>query len=155
MTRPSFPSKRDAWLTVVLWSAVVACVGGGLVDLASGGLVDLASGGPPLVKALGLVVPLAVAALILWVLYGTSYTFAGPVLDIRSGPFRFQVALGEIDSVVPSRNPLSGPACSLDRLLIRYGHRQILVSPEDRAGFLDALTSRAPQLVRDRDHLLR
>ena len=77
------------------------------------------------------------------------------MLDIRSGPFRFRVPLGEVISVEPSRNPLSSPACSLDRLLIRYGRRQIMVSPKDRLAFLDALARRGSQLVRDGDRVIK
>jgi hypothetical protein len=142
-----FPSKRDTWLSVVLWAAVIACV--------AGGAATAAEQPDALIKAVVFAVPAAVAALVLWVLYGTSYTFSGQVLDIRSGPFRFRVPLHEILSVDPSRNPLSAPACSLDRLHIRYGHRQILVSPQDRSGFLDALVARGTGLVRDGDRVVK
>ena len=55
--------------------------------------------------------------------------------------------LAAIASVEPTRNPLSSPACSLGRLRIRYGAKQIMISPLDRVGFLRALAARAPQLA--------
>ena len=58
------------------------------------------------------------------------------------------VPLGEIESVTPSRNPLSSPACSLDRLHVRYrgSKRGVLISPDDKAGFLHELVMRCPDL---------
>ena len=56
----------------------------------------------------------------LWILYGTAYTITSDRVQARSGPFRFQIPLLEIDSVEPSHSPFSSPACSLDRLDIRY-----------------------------------
>lgn len=142
-----FPSKRDTWLSVVLWVAATACVAAGVFNLTG------AAG--TIVKAVVLIVLSGAAALMLWVLYGTNYWLSGEMLDIRSGPFRFCVPLGEVISVEPSRNPLSSPACSLDRLLIRYGRKQIMVSPKDRLEFLDALATRGSQLVRDGDRIIK
>jgi hypothetical protein len=96
-------------------------------------------------------------ALMFWTLYGTNYRLLGDQLLIRSGPFRFRVPLAEITSVAPSRNPTSSPACSLDRLEIRYrGDRaRILISPVDQAGFLEALARHCRQLVPCGGGLLR
>jgi hypothetical protein len=80
------------------------------------------------------------------VLYAVDYTLEGDALRIRASFFRWRVPLAAIDSVEPTRNPLSSPACSLDRLLIRYGARRIMISPEDKTVFLRALAARAPQL---------
>ena len=144
--RTRFPSKRDAWLTVVLWIAAATCLASGIAVVAA----------EPGVGTIILLMLLAdVAALMFWILYGTTYTFAGDLLDIRSGPFRFKVPLADVVSVEPTRNPLSSPACSLDRLLIRYGTRRIMVSPKDRSAFLDALARRGPRLARAGDRLVR
>lgn len=131
-----FVSKRDAWLVAVLWAA-------SLVDFAVAVWVLLGLEGAP-----ALVVPLLLAAAVfqLHLLYTTHYTLEGAELAIRASIFRWRVPLAAIDSVEPTRNPLSSPACSLDRLLIRYGKRRIMISPEDKPGFLRALAARAPQL---------
>ena len=98
--------------------------------------------------ALLLVVCIGTPVFMLHVLYTTGYTFDGKELRIRSGPFSFRVPLAEIESVTPSRNPLSSPACSLDRLHVRYrsSKRGVLVSPADKPGFLHELVSRCPNL---------
>ena len=60
---------------------------------------------------------------------------------------RSRVELGEIVEVSPSKSLLSAPACSLDRLHVRTrsGHG-VLISPEDKAGFLRELVIAAPHL---------
>ena len=48
--------------------------------------------------------------------------------------------IDDITSVRRTRNPLSSPALSMDRLSIRYGKgRRIMISPADQAGFLEAI----------------
>jgi hypothetical protein len=145
----SFPTKRDTWIVALIW--------GGALLLIVGGVAQLSSAAPPVVRSIGFLVLLAAAGFMLWVLYGTQYRFLEDCLLITSGPFRFRVPLSEIDSVKPSRNPLSSPACSLDRLLIEWGggRRRIMISPEPRQAFLQALDERCPQLILDGDRLLR
>jgi hypothetical protein len=76
---------------------------------------------------------------------------------VRGGPFRWRIPLAAIVSVTPTRNPLSSPACSLDRLRITHrgprGERGLLVSPASKTGFLDALARRCPELSRTTDGL--
>ena len=142
-----FTSKRDSWLAIVLWVGALSCVAGGVYIILAAGSTMFSVG--------LLIILLGTAFLILWILYGTNYTLFDQVLDIRSGPFKFRVPLEEVTSVEPSQDPISSPACSLDRLLIRYGRRQILISPKDRLEFLDELARRDTQLVREGDRMIR
>lgn len=83
---------------------------------------------------------LLLAGFILWLYQGTYYRVDGNQLHVHSGPFSWQIRISEIESVTPSRTLLSGPALSLDRLLIRYsGGKQLVISPADKAGFLAAV----------------
>jgi len=130
------PSKRDGWLVVLLWASAV-------VDLAVSAFLAVQLCGPawwmvPLLAGVGV-----------WtihLLYSTDYTLDGDTLAVRSSFFRWRIPLADIDSVEPTTNPLSSPACSLDRLLIRYGKKRIMISPEDKAAFLHSLVTRAPHL---------
>ena len=144
-----FASKRDRWLVFVLWATAVLLVAAGLAQIGSTAALT--------VRVVMLVGCLTGAAVLLWVLYGTGYTFTGDVLGVRSGPFRMTLPLAEIDSIVPVHNTLSGPACSMDRLHIRYHHsdRTLLVSPEDKPGFLHALIERCPHLTLAGDRVIR
>ena len=147
---PSFyPSKRDPWLVFVAWMSSLLSIGAGLSSRfasragsrSSLFIVSLCLGAP---------------AFMLWSFYGTSYTLHADQLRIRSGPFRFLVPLSNITSVTPSRDPRSSPACSLDRLEVRYrgGRSRILISPKDKAAFLEALVRRCDQLVPRGDRLV-
>lgn len=137
---PRFVSARDTWLVVVLWLGV------GMLAFSMVPVLCAPLGG--WIRAAWLLLTAASGAFMLWVLYGTYYVLESEALRVRSGPFRWRVRWDRIVEVVPSRNPLSSPACSLDRLHIRYtGSRWgMLISPEDRARFLQAVAARAPQL---------
>ena len=129
----TFQSKVDGWLRVVLLgSALVCLVAAGFVMLAGNIGTWLMAG---VLATIGSVLPL-------WVLGDTRYTFTASALEVRSGPFRWRVPLSEIRAVAPTRNPLSSPALSLDRLRIDYGRRSIMVSPRDKNGFLRELETR-------------
>jgi hypothetical protein len=138
--RSIFGSKRDAWIVAMIWGGAILSVIGGAAQLSSDATVAVR-----ISMFTGLV---AAAAFMLWVLYTTRYLFIENILLIQCGPFRYRVPLDKIASVQPSRNPLSSPACSLDRLLIKWGSRgrRILISPDDKKEFLRALADRCPQL---------
>jgi hypothetical protein len=133
-----FPSKVDRWLRAVAWASVLVPVGA---------LIMVAARGER--GALWLMpVILIPGAFPLWLLSSTDYTFTDTDLHIRSGPFRWRVPIAGVRAVTATRNPLSSPALSLDRLRIEYGHSQtIMVSPADKVGFFYALTARAPEYM--------
>ena len=132
MSRKRFNSKIDRWLLYLLIAIMV-------FEVVVMGAAALQSSDP--LAATGLVVTaLLIIALIGSLLIGTHYTVDGNILRVRSGPFRWKVPIDQIESVQPTRSPLSSPALSLDRLQIRYGAgRRIMVSPADRSGFLRAI----------------
>lgn len=140
MPQTVFRSKVDAWL--------VALVGASLLMAFLGVLVAAVSVDDPAVW-LGLGMTIAVGAFVGWLFRTTCYELDGRELVVRSGPFRWRIDLATIESVTPSRNPLSSPALSLDRLQIRYGKRRsLLVSPAERDRFLAALARAEPALER-------
>jgi hypothetical protein len=144
-----FASKRDLWVVVVLWGTAL-----GLVYAS----VHVAGSPTPMVfKALFILVCIPSAVLPPWILYGTSYLLTDEALSIRCGPFRHRLLVSTIQEVTPSRNPVSSPACSLDRLHIKYrGSRAgILISPADKRSFLQDLASRDSQLSLRGDGIVR
>jgi hypothetical protein len=87
-----------------------------------------------------------VLLLALWTALGMSYTLDARSLHIRCGPFRWSIALKEIQSVTPTRDARSGPALSLYRLRIEYGTRhRIMISPRDQESFLRDIEHRRSQ----------
>lgn len=148
MTGIRYPSKRDRWLLILLWAS--------LALLGFGAAVVILSPEPPASKALFTALIVAVGWLVVSITAATWYELGPTDLLVRCGPFSWRVPLAAIREVVPSRNPLSGPALSLDRLHVRYdGSRLgVLISPEPRAAFLEELAARAG-LARDGDRLVR
>lgn len=83
--------------------------------------------------AIGIVLPT-------WLVNSTYYLVDDSALLVRSGPLTWRIALSDIQSVSATKNPLSSPALSLDRLRIDYGRMQsVMVSPADKQAFLDAI----------------
>ncbi len=145
-----FPSKRDGWIVAVTWLSIAAMIAGSVAAFAAPGA---------LAARVGLAVPVLVStAFLLAVVYRTDYAVTATEIRVRSGPFRWRVPLAAIASIVPTRNPLSSPAVSLDRLRIAYRNargreRALMISPADKAGFLAAVAARCPSLALAGDRL--
>lgn len=79
-------------------------------------------------------------ALILWCWFGTYYEINGGQLKIVGGPFRWKIDIMMIMSIRKTRNPLSSPALSLNRLELQYGKwGTILISPKNEEQFCEEL----------------
>jgi hypothetical protein len=96
-------------------------------------------------------VPVLIVTLLAW---PTRYELHEHELVIRSGVIRYRIPYSDIRAVTPSRNPLSAPAWSLDRLRIDRKRGFALISPQDKDGFLRALAERARQLTLQGDRLV-
>ena len=130
MTR--FRSKVDTWLLVLLVIAIAAQVWALVAVLSANQSV------PVSVLTAAIIIPGIL--LTMSVLTRTHYTVAGGILRITSGPFRWSIPIADITEVADSRSPFSSPALSLDRVRISYRpDKHILVSPDDKAGFLRAI----------------
>ena len=132
-----YPSKRDTWLVLVLGFA-------GALSL----VVNLAAyQDAPAAGIAGLTLFFLAACFVIWTFTRTFYVLTATELLIRSGPLRWTIPFANIRQVVPTRNPLSSPALSLDRLEIRHSFGAIMISPEDKRGFLEDLAGRIPGLT--------
>jgi len=130
MERQRFKSKVDTWLLAIMIVSLFATLAAAftVINLSPSNLL------------IATPILLIGAGLPLWLLIQTHYTFTGPLLVIQSGPFKWKIQVSDIRSVEPTRNPISSPALSLDRLQIDYGPGQtILVSPTDKAGFMECI----------------
>lgn len=132
MAAKRFKSKVDSWVLILMIVAIVAQI------IGVGGAALQA--GDPLATTGLILLSIIISSLLIWLLIGTYYSVDRGLLRVVSGPFRWKVPVDEITSMVASRSPLSSPALSLDRIMIRYGKRgRIMVSPADREGFLKAI----------------
>jgi hypothetical protein len=115
---------------------------------------------PSTSNRLFLALPLALWLFILWIVLRTNYEISPPDLLVRSGPLKWTVPLGGIIEVSPTRNPLSSPALSLDRLAIRYEKQPgrvttIMISPVDKAAFIRSLCEATAGLRVEGDRAFR
>jgi len=77
------------------------------------------------------------------------------VLIVRFGLIRSKIKYEDIKGVKPSRNPISSPALSLDRLGIDLGSKlPNLISPQDKSVFLQELSQHTPHLKIEGDSLV-
>jgi membrane protein YdbS with pleckstrin-like domain len=134
-----FRSKVDVWLKLVIAGGLVAMWLAPVRRIWAGRSVD----------ALDVVIPLLFTAFIVWVFRTTSYVISADVLIVRSGPVRRTVPLHQVQRLRATHNPLSSPALSLDRIEVTYGRRRVLISPEDKRGFVRAVLKQAPTVVVD------
>jgi membrane protein YdbS with pleckstrin-like domain len=140
----AFASKVDAWLAVLLLGSVVAV-------LVAVGAAWPRAAAPSAVAVLAATLALG-AGLPLWIVASTGYRIEDGELLIRSGPMRWRIPVQNIRRIEASRSWLSSPALSLDRLRIHHCRatgrmRQVLVSPRDRQGFVQALQRLNPNIA--------
>lgn len=119
-----------------MWIVILGAVASMLVPMSSmlrGSYVNMAVG----LFLLGVVIVVAVVPL-----FTTSYSINQTHLIVKFGLMRWRVPLADIRSVSESNDPTSAPALSLQRVKIAYGAGSyILVSPNDRSAFIQALNA--------------
>ncbi|MEM1404835.1 MAG: PH domain-containing protein [Pseudomonadota bacterium] len=132
-----FESKVDVWLQVLFVMSIAFC---GITcfsmlrqPLGTAGWLTIGS-----TLAVGVAFPI-------WLYLSTKYTVDDHQCRVSSGPFRWVINLDDIEDIKPTTNVLSSPALSLDRLLITYADgKSLMVSPEDKKGFIAALKRKSP-----------
>jgi Bacterial PH domain len=140
MTAMRFDSRRDAWLVLLLRGLPIVILA--VVAIGWDARHPRMSG--PIVGAVILI--LVEVFFFESLLRSTYYLIDGDTLVIRSSFLKWRVPIAKIRSVTPTRNPLSSPALSLDRLSILYDGKQILVSPQDKQRFIEALRAINPAI---------
>jgi len=129
-----YKSKVDTWLLVVLVVSVVISLGASVLIIACAPMV--AWWALPINILLGIGLPL-------WLLTSTRYLLQSERLTIHSGPFTWQVPIADVTKMYATRNPLSSPALSLDRLCLEYGRgKSIMISPANKEQFIQDLEQR-------------
>ncbi|WP_421828165.1 PH domain-containing protein [Larkinella sp.] len=96
----------------------------------------------------GVFILLAVVAFIVYLFLNTRYTIRNGKLEVTAG-FLYQstIDVGAIRQIRETRNPLSSPALSLDRLEIVYNRYDgVLLSPKDKQGFVNDLLELNPAI---------
>lgn len=143
-----YPSKRDLWLVILLLSISLLFL---YVPV-----ILFSEPIHPLLKVFGTIFFLVMSVLLPWILFGTCYILTNEHLVIRCLSREYSIPLCDIYEVFPTHNPLSAPACSLDRLRVKFKGSKFgaLISPKDKTEFLHDLLSRCPQLIQDNKRLI-
>lgn len=133
----TFPTKVDLWLVLVL----VVALGGSFVGTIAA--IDLQRPGSwvPLLLMVGTIAFIALVSV------PTVYTLRESDLLVRYGLLRRAIPYAGILRAYRSRNALSSPAWSLDRIAIDYreggSRRFVLISPVRRDEFMKRLMEKA------------
>lgn len=135
-----FNSKKDWWLTLIIWGAALFAMGSGIYGL----MVKPASF---LIFFIVLIGAITVPLFMLWMWFTTYYFLNKEDLIIKYGPFQSTIPLHAIKYVKKTNNPFSSPALSLKRVEIFYGkYNSVLISPVDRDGFIAVLCKSWPHI---------
>jgi membrane protein YdbS with pleckstrin-like domain len=128
-----YKSKVDWWLALVLAFSIGAGTVGAFVAVSAGAVM----------LPIAALIFLGASVLPIWLLVKTEYTLSDADLVVVSGPFRWTVPITAISKVRRTRNPLSSPALSLDRISIEYDReKSIMISPQQKERFLASLEAR-------------
>ncbi|MBM4088612.1 MAG: hypothetical protein FJ276_04175 [Planctomycetes bacterium] len=147
-----YRSKVDWWLWLVISGGAIGILFGAVALM----VAPPEEGLPNIWIGLGM---LAMAAFMVWLLFSVDYTITAKYLLVRAAFFRWRIPLDQIVEVYPTRDPLSSPALSLDRLRINYKRPSgktwwVMISPNEKDRFLEDL-ARAAGLDREEDRLMR
>ncbi|WP_088187087.1 PH domain-containing protein [Desulfosporosinus sp. FKA] len=135
-----FSSKRDIWLGLLLWIPIIAVLVLTTWIPASNGQYD----------PTGTFIFIPIVAFIAWLWFGTGYRVTDNELKIKCGPIRKIIYLEEITKIESTRNPISSPALSLDRLEIKYGEsKTVIISPQNKEGFINQIIEKCPTVTVD------
>jgi hypothetical protein len=147
-----YPSKKDSWLILVVVGSGLALAGAAVYNVAECGFDH-----PAALILIGITA--FYGTIIRGLAYPVTYEIKPPDLIIKSGLVTSRIVLESIEAVRPTRNPLSAPAWSLDRIRIDYrkgGHLSFaLISPENKEAFLEELVHRTSGLERRKDRVAR
>lgn len=142
-----FPSKKDAWLGLIIWGSVLLVASIYIFEDDSIGLQIYG-----FMDIVGFILILLTITFLLWVWYGTGYKIEKGLIKIKSGPFRSSVKINEIKKIRATKNPLSAPALSIDRIEILYGkYDMTLISPINKLKFIEYLVTENPEIKIDKN----
>lgn len=88
------------------------------------------------------------AAFIGYILLTTKYSVEQNELTVQSGFLsKITIDIGTIRRISETRNPLSSPAASLDRIELVYNaSNRVLLTPKGKVGFIGELTAINPAI---------
>ncbi|MGE7984457.1 PH domain-containing protein [Solibacillus sp. NPDC093137] len=128
-----FKSKVDIWMAIIFILVPISMIYGVITEP----------------SAVLLLVTAFVIVLLCILFFGTKYVIEKDELIVYAGIYKKRIPIQQIRSLRPSKNPLSAPAMSIDRIEITFDpHIQvILVSPKERELFVNKLLEINPSIT--------
>ena len=160
-----YPVKKDVWAVCLIALIVLAFIGFGIFFMAMPARNATSVGGGILLLLVGL--------FLCWTFLATTYEITSSHVVIRWGPLRWRIRIAEIVEAASTSSvwfALGGTharfALSADAVLIKYRKRNgkkwlgfiepaVLISPQDKAEFLQTLAEASPNLEQSGDGGLR
>mgnify|MGYP002621324800 FL=1 len=134
-----FPSRKDAWLSLIIWAT-------GLALLVLGILPWVQNKMPTPGNLIYLAIMWGTAWFVLWMWHTVHYVLTEDHLLIRFGPFRVTIPYSSIRMVRRTVNHQASLAQSSRRIEIRYRSFDLVyISPAEEERFLSRLRERCPQ----------
>lgn len=118
-----YKSKVDTWLIVLVYGVMIVSIILAVYDNKSW---------------IGIGIIVLTLAIISMFLFSIKYTIENDKLYIYCANLYIEcVDINKITEISATRTLLSAPASSLDRLRIKYGYDEIIISPKDKEKFIE------------------
>ena len=135
-----FYSKKGLVLGVIIWGSILFMIGVFLFA------PDKSEGASEVI--VGVSICVITSAFFAWIWFNTYYEIGDEYIKIVSGPIRSKVKISSITSIKRTRNPLSSPALSIDRLEVKHGKWDFsLISPKNEEKFCEILLEKNPNII--------
>lgn len=133
-----FKSKKDLFASIVIWGAVALLLISAVETFQQGG-----------VERWFVLLMVLIAALLLWMWFGTYYVITGNELKYKSGPINGIIAINSIKSIITHKTQFVGlkPSLGSKGCIIKYNKfDEIYLSPKKQDLFVDELVKINPAI---------
>lgn len=142
-----FPSKRDRWMTVILWLFAIMFIVPPIFFPELGVWMVPEFLDQQWIRNIFL---LPIGFFLIWIWFKTGYTIERDIFTIQYGPYKKRIKIEEIHSIRETRNPFTAPALSMEKLEIHYAsHHFVVISPENQTAFCHQLRKQNANIKTD------
>lgn len=146
--RLRFESKVDSWLKTVIWISQI-------IQIAILIFLFLDEPENEIAVVITVLILLLSILFVFWIYFGTFYEVDREYLYVISGPITWRIKLIEINEIKETNDVLSSPDLSSDRLKIKFGRKSIMISPENKDAFVEALGFDLDKVIRRKQNKSR
>ena len=92
-------------------------------------------------------ITLSIIIFTLWLWFDTGYRIEDGTIEIRSGPLKQKIHIQDIYKISKEKSLLSAPALAMDRIVLHYGHYEMVhLAPEREEEFINLLLEINPNI---------